>query len=84
MLNGAPVGSKGVAHPSGWMTSDLFAEYLKHFVSHVNCSTASPVLLLLDNHESHISLDLTHLSKLNWSRWQTTRNKKLTKEQNRH
>jgi len=65
MLNGALVGSKGVAHPSGWMTSDLFAEYLKHFVSHVNCSTASPVLLLLDNHESHISLDSITYAKDN-------------------
>lgn len=30
MLNGAPPGSKGAAHPSGWMTGTNFVEYLKH------------------------------------------------------
>ena len=35
-FNAAPIGSKGVAHPIGWMMSDLLAQYLKHFVSHIN------------------------------------------------
>jgi len=65
MLNGAPVGSKGVAHPSGWMTIDLFAQYLKHFAAHVRCNTTSPVLLLLDNHDSHISIESITYAKEN-------------------
>jgi len=56
MLNGAPPGSKGVAHPSGWMNSDLSADFMRHFISLVNCSPASPALLLLDNRDSHVSL----------------------------
>lgn len=65
MLNGAPPGSKGVAHPSGWMNSDLFADFMRHFVSHVNCSPTSPVLLLLDNHDSHVSLPSITFAKEN-------------------
>jgi hypothetical protein len=65
MLIGAPPGSKGVAHPSGWMNADLFEDFMKHFVHHVNCSVASPVLLLLDNHESHVSFPSIQFAKDN-------------------
>ena len=65
MLSDAPPGSKGMAHPSGWMTSDIFADFLKHFVAHVKCSPTSPVLLLLDNHESHISVASIQYAKDN-------------------
>ena len=65
MLNGAPPGSKGVAHPSGWMNAYLFEEFMRHFVSHVNCSVTSPVLLLLDNHDSHVSLPSITFAKEN-------------------
>ncbi|KAI4818898.1 hypothetical protein KUCAC02_004189 [Chaenocephalus aceratus] len=40
----------------GWMNEDAFLIFLKHFIRHTNCSTDHPVLLILDNHESHISL----------------------------
>jgi len=54
-----------VAHPSGWMNADLFEHFMKHFVHHVNCSVASPVLLLLDNHESHVSFPSIQFAKDN-------------------
>ena len=56
-LNGAPPGTVGAAYPSGWMTSDNFLVFLKHFVHHSNASKAAPVILLCDNHESHISIE---------------------------
>lgn len=65
MLNGAPTGSKGTAHPSGRMTSDNFIEFLKHFTYHVKCTVQSPVLLLLDNHDSHISVASIEYAKNN-------------------
>lgn len=55
-LDDAPCESLGLVHKSGWMTQELFVEYLRHFAKHVKCSQASPVLLLVDNHVSHLSL----------------------------
>ncbi|KAJ4944939.1 hypothetical protein JOQ06_013478, partial [Pogonophryne albipinna] len=56
LLNGSPTGSIGHCTKSGWMNEDVFLIFLKHFIRHTNCSTDHPVLLILDNHESHISL----------------------------
>lgn len=55
-INGSPPGSIGAAHQSGWMTKENFLKYLEHFVCHTKCSPESKVLLLLDNHESHLSI----------------------------
>lgn len=55
-VNNGPVGSSGGANPSGWMKEDHFCEYLKFFVKNVKCSQQKPILLLLDNHGSHLSV----------------------------
>jgi len=64
-VNGAPPGSKGTTHPSGWMPAPNFQLYLQHFVEHVKPSVESPVLILLDNHESHLSADTLDYAKQN-------------------
>ncbi|XP_065658204.1 uncharacterized protein LOC136082712 [Hydra vulgaris] len=56
MIKEGPPGCVGFANPSGWMNSEIFIERIKHFVKYSNCSQESPVLLLLDSHESHISV----------------------------
>lgn len=56
MLNGAPPGSSGAAHISGWMTQEVFLQWLEHFSKHTKCSLEHPVLLLMDNHTSHVSI----------------------------
>lgn len=56
MLKGAPVGSKGGANPSGWSNEKLFLEWLDFFIEHVKPNTEEPILLILDNHESHVSI----------------------------
>ncbi|GFO49484.1 tigger transposable element-derived protein 6-like protein [Plakobranchus ocellatus] len=56
MLHNAPPGANGLANQSGWMTGDLFLESLQHFVRHSCSSKEHPTLLLLDNHESHVTL----------------------------
>ncbi|XP_003240827.1 uncharacterized protein LOC100571979 [Acyrthosiphon pisum] len=56
-LEGAPPGSAAVPHISGWMTATNFVNYLKHFSSHTRPSTQRPVLLLMDNHASHVTLE---------------------------
>ncbi|XP_065642501.1 uncharacterized protein LOC136074128 [Hydra vulgaris] len=63
MLNDAPVGSDGAAHPSGWMTAPCFLKYIHHFAKHAKPTPSSPVLLLLDNHESHISVPVLDFCK---------------------
>lgn len=57
MVNGTPLGTVGAAYSSGWMTADNFFSYLKHFVNSVKCSPDRPALLIMDNHESHLSID---------------------------
>lgn len=50
---GAPIGTLFRAHPSGWMQSDLFVDWFKHFLQHTNPTATDPVLLTLDGHTTH-------------------------------
>lgn len=57
-LNGAPAGATGVANKTGYMNGDLFAQsYLPFIAKQTRCSKENKVLLILDNHSSHISLE---------------------------
>ena len=56
MLAGAPVGSAGFAAKSGWINEEIFVKYLEHFIQITKCSAENPVLLVMDNHASDISL----------------------------
>lgn len=58
-----PVGCVGACNPSGWMNEDIFVAFLKHFVKHVKSTKESPVLLLLDNHETHLSIEALDYAK---------------------
>ncbi|XP_072392462.1 uncharacterized protein [Diabrotica undecimpunctata] len=49
-------GLLGLAYPSGWMTRENFSQVLKRFVKNVRRYSENRVLLVMDNHESHISL----------------------------
>ncbi|GFQ81979.1 DDE-1 domain-containing protein [Trichonephila clavata] len=63
MLKGAPPGTVGTAHISKWSNAKMFVEFLKHFISYVKCSVNQQVLLLLDNHKSHVSIESNPLTK---------------------
>ena len=57
MLNGVDEnGPLGLVHPSGWMTSNNFLEVLKHIVTYTRCDKNNKILVIMDNHESHLSL----------------------------
>jgi len=58
-----PDGFIPLATPSGWMTAELFLVSLKHFVSQITCSPEKPILLILDNHISHISCPVVEYCK---------------------
>ncbi len=64
-MNGSPAGSIGHSTKSGWMNEEAFSIFLEHFIRHTNCSIDHPVLLILDHHESHISLKAVTTAKEN-------------------
>ena len=65
MIKGAPAGTVGAAHTSGWMTGENFAQWMQHFIQYSHCSVDHPVLLLMDNHDSHVNIATLDLAKAN-------------------
>ena len=53
LLDATPPGTKGMCSPTGWVNIDLFRDWLEFFVQQVKPTEQRPVLLLVDNHESH-------------------------------
>ncbi|CAM1313489.1 Uncharacterised protein g6278 [Pycnogonum litorale] len=60
-----PTGCAGWATPSGWMDKPTFKRFMEHFVKHVRPSKEKPVLLILDNHDSHLGLETLTYAKEN-------------------
>ena len=56
LMNGAPPQSIGLANPSGWTDSEIFIDWLKHFVKFTNSSTTNRHVIGLDGHHSHKTL----------------------------
>lgn len=54
-MRGTPTNSLGLFHESGWMTAPNFDVWMTHFIAHAKPTPDDPVLLLLDNHQSHMS-----------------------------
>lgn len=50
-------GKEGHANKSGYMQSKEFVLYMAHFKKHSHASKDNPVLLMLDNHTSHLSVE---------------------------
>lgn len=64
-MSGAPEGSLGVATKSGWVNSTIYLEVLKHIQKKTSCSKDNPILLLVDNHESHVTLEAVNYARDN-------------------
>ena len=62
---GAPADAKGIATGSGWMTSEAFVKYLQHVVTHSRPSMDDPILMILDDHASHIGLQAVQFCRDN-------------------
>ena len=58
LLKGTPIGTTGAVSDSGWVTTELFYKWFEHFVDHARPSVEKRVLLIMDNHTSHISVKL--------------------------
>lgn len=53
LKEGAPPGTTFACSESGWITSELFVKWLKHFISFVKPNRENKVLLVLDGHTTH-------------------------------
>ncbi|GBP61960.1 hypothetical protein EVAR_45017_1 [Eumeta japonica] len=60
-----PPGCVGSGNASGWMEEDQYLEFLRHFQHYTRASRSNNVLLLLENHASHISIKALNYSKDN-------------------
>jgi hypothetical protein len=49
---------------SGWITSYLFVEWFKWFIQQT-INVSKPILLIMDNHSCHISIEVIELAKQN-------------------
>lgn len=65
MTQGASPSTLDLATPTGWMTSELFVEVIKHFIRYTCSSRENPTLLIYDNIESHFFLEALMLCKEN-------------------
>ncbi|CAG4953195.1 unnamed protein product [Parnassius apollo] len=62
-LNGAPVVSLGLSNRSGWMMAELHVDVLKHIQRHTSCTKDNPILIICDNHESHVSIQAVNFCR---------------------
>lgn len=57
LLTDAVPGTIGYVSGNGWIDSSLFVAYLDHFIHYSNATKENKVLLILDNHVSHKSIE---------------------------
>ncbi|XP_043461954.1 tigger transposable element-derived protein 1-like [Leptopilina heterotoma] len=57
--------AKGVANGSGWQTANTFCKFLLHFKQHAIKASTKRTLLILDNHESHMTIEALEFCKQN-------------------
>ncbi|KAJ8940790.1 hypothetical protein NQ314_010600 [Rhamnusium bicolor] len=65
MITGAPPGTAGGAEKTGWVNSEAFMDILKHLHGFVKSTPESPILVIIDNHQSHISISTLEFCKSN-------------------
>lgn len=66
LTNGAPPGCLVECSESGYINTELFVKWLKHFISHVKPTAENKVLLLLDGHSTHSkNLDAINIAREN-------------------
>lgn len=64
--DGSPPGTVFACHPSGWMQTEIFTQWFKHFLRFAKPSKDDPVLLVLDGHATHTrNLDFIEKARRN-------------------
>lgn len=65
LLDGAPPSSIGMVSDTSYINNALFVDWLSHFKDHARPSKDNPVLLILDNHTSHCTLEAVNFFRAN-------------------
>ena len=65
LLRNAPKGTLGMTSTNGWITNELFVQWLRHFVDHTRPSESRKILLIMDNHPSHCTVDAIEMARNN-------------------
>lgn len=65
LIKGGPEGCRMAVTEKGYMDMDTptFLKWLDHFQEFAKATTDSPVLLILDNHASHVNIDVVTKAK---------------------
>lgn len=63
MTKNTPAATLGLAAPSEWTNSEIVPEVIQHFIEHTNSTPENPSILIMDNHESHLSIKTLNLAK---------------------
>jgi len=66
LMNNCTPGAVGVPSPSGWIDRNLFVRYLQHFVAYVKPSESNQVLVIVDGHQSHKSIEAIQFARDNY------------------
>ena len=53
LMEGTPPGSIYACHSSGWMQTEIFTIWFRHFLAYAKPTEENPVLLILDGHSTH-------------------------------
>lgn len=53
LTDNAPVGTIQGCSENGWVNTELFIKYIKHFVKFVDCAKERKVLLIFDRNKTH-------------------------------
>ncbi|XP_065642749.1 uncharacterized protein LOC136074370 [Hydra vulgaris] len=66
LIDHAPTGTIKGCSKNGWITTDLFMEYIKHFTKYTRASIENKILLILDGHKTHTkNINLLDFAKEN-------------------
>lgn len=63
MEKDGPAGAIYKCSDNGWINENFFFEGLQHFTAHTKPSLEQPILLILDYHASHMSLQIFEYCK---------------------
>ncbi|XP_018577883.1 uncharacterized protein LOC108916159 [Anoplophora glabripennis] len=61
----SPTGAIALGSKTGWMTTELFPAVLGHIKKYTYCTVENPILLIIDNHGTHVSLESINYSRAN-------------------
>ncbi|XP_031328879.1 tigger transposable element-derived protein 6-like [Photinus pyralis] len=65
-LRNGPTGCSGSANKSGWMQEEDFLLFMQHFKKFAKPNEYNRVLVVMDNHSSHISLPVINFCRENF------------------